>query len=133
MGKNIELIVEDRKEHDEDIARYIQHKLKGKDKEVEEEVRRKASGIFMWVILVVEMLNQAFDEGKIRAIREKLREVPSDLEEMFRTLLDKDNRDKELTILMLQWVLFAIRPLKPEELYFAVLAGTKTQGPEAWD
>jgi ankyrin repeat protein len=133
MGKNLELIVEDRKEHDEDIARYIQHKLKGKDKEVEEEVRRKASGIFMWVILVVEMLNQAFDEGKIRAIREKLREVPSDLEEMFRTLLDKDNRDKELTILMLQWVLFATRPLKPEELYFAVLAGTKTQGLEAWD
>jgi hypothetical protein len=45
MGKNLELIVEDRKEHNEDIARYIQHKLKGKDREIEEEVRRKAENL----------------------------------------------------------------------------------------
>ena len=51
----------------------------------------------------------------------------------FWTLLDKDNPDKQETILMLQWVLFAERLLKPEELYFAVLAGTETEELGAWN
>jgi len=34
---------------------------------------------------------------------------------------------------MLQWVLFTMRRLRPEELYFAVLAGTDTAELGAWD
>jgi ankyrin repeat domain-containing protein 50 len=47
--------------------------------------------------------------------------------------LDKDNPDKQETILMLQWVLFAQRLLKPEELYFAALAGTEAEELGAWN
>ena len=133
MRKMLELVVETRAEHDRDIAIYVQDKLKMRDEHIESELLRKAAGVFMWIILVTEMLNQAFDEGRIRAMQRKLREVPGDLDEVFQTLLEKDNQHKHETILMLQWVLFAKRLLKPEELYFAVLAGTEPEDLGPWD
>jgi NACHT domain/Ankyrin repeats (3 copies) len=133
MRKMLELVVETRAEHDRDIAIYVQDKLKMRDEHIESELLRKAAGVFMWIILVTEMLNQAFDEGRIRAMRRKFREVPGDLDEVFRTLLEKDSQYKHETLLMLQWVLFAKRLLKPEELYFAVLAGTEPEDLGPWD
>jgi hypothetical protein len=133
MERRLELTVEWEKGHDRDIALYVQHKLKIRDKEIEEELLRKAANIFMWVVLVVEMVNQAYDHGKTRAMWNKLREVPSDLDEVFWILLGKDHQDKQETILMLQWVLFAGRLLEPEELYFAVLAGIDTKELKAWN
>ena len=133
MKKMLELVVEEQREHKQDIVIYAQHKLRVRDRKIEEELLQKANGIFMWVVLVVEMLNQAFDHGKVRAMQKRLREVPSDLDEVFWTLLDKDNPDKQETILVLQWVLFAGRLLKPEELFFAVLAGTEAEGLGAWN
>ena len=133
MGKNLELIVEGQNGHDQDIAKYVQDKLRIRDQKIEKELLKKAAGVFMWVVLVVEMLNQAYDDGEVRAMQKKLHEVPSDLDEVFRTLLDKDNPDKKGTILILQWVLFARRLLKPEELYFAVLAGMEGDELGAWN
>jgi hypothetical protein len=133
IKRTLELLVEEETEHDQDIIKYVQRKLRVTDKEIEKELLQKASHIFMWVVLVVEMLNKAFDDGDIRAMRKKLREVPSDLDEVFSTLLNKDNTDKQETVLMLQWVLFAERLLKPEELYFAVLAGAEPEGLGAWN
>ncbi|KAH0537484.1 hypothetical protein FGG08_005702, partial [Glutinoglossum americanum] len=133
MGKMLELVVEKQKEHDRDIATYVEDRLRMRDEHIESELLQKAAGVFMWIILVTEMLNQAFDEGRITAMRKKLREVPGDLDEVFRTLLEKDNPYKHETILMLQWVLFAERLLKPEELYFAVLAGTEPENLGPWD
>jgi hypothetical protein len=133
MDKNLELIVEGQNGHDQDIAKYVQDKLRIRDRNIEEELLKKAAGVFMWVVLVVEMLNQAYDDGEVRAMQKKLHEVPSDLDEVFRTLLDKDNLDKKGTILILQWVLFARRLLKPEELYFAVLAGMEREELGTWN
>ncbi|KAH0537351.1 hypothetical protein FGG08_005830 [Glutinoglossum americanum] len=124
MEKKLELVVEKRVEHGQDIAIYVQDKLKKIDEGIERELLEKAAGVFMWIILAIEMLNQKFDEGGIAAMRKTLSEMPGDLDEVFRTLLEKDNTRKYETILMLQWVLFSEHLLKPEELYFAVLAGT---------
>lgn len=66
------------------------------------------------------MLNKAYDEGRYQM----LLEVPGDLEEMITNLLSKDKRDEHETILMLQCVLVARRPLEPEELYFAMISRT---------
>ena len=133
MDKNFELIVEGQNGHDQDIVKYIQDKLRIRDQKIEEELLKKAAGVFMWIVLVVEMLNQAYDDGEVRAIQKKLHEVPSDLNEVFRTLLDKDNPDKKGTILILQWVLFARQLLRPEQLYFAVLAGIEGDELGAWN
>ena len=133
IKRTLELLVEEETEHDKDIIKYVQLKLRVTDKEIEKELLQKAAHIFMWVVLVVEMLNKAFDDGDIRAMQKKLHEVPSDLDEVFSTLLNKDNTDKQKTVLMLQWVLFAKQLLKPEELYFAVLAGAEPEGLGAWN
>lgn len=133
ISKSLELILEKQNDHNEDIIKYVQHRLKVTDKEIEGEILDKAQHIFLWVVLVVEMLNKAFDDGQIEAIEKKLREVPSNLDEVFLNLLQKDNPNKQKTILMLQWVLFAVRLLRPEELYFGVLAGTDKEKLRAWD
>jgi hypothetical protein len=133
MEKTLELVVEKRKEHGIDIYTYVRAKLKIRDEEIEKGVPKKASGIFLWVVLVVAMLNKAYQEGKVEAMRQKLSDVPEGLEEMFGTLLSNDNPDKHETILMLQCILFTRRPLKPEELYFAMIAGTNPENLEAWN
>lgn len=125
--------MEKQKEHKQDIIIYVQHKLRVRDRKIEEELLRKANGIFMWVVLVVEMLNQAYDDSEVRAIKKKLSDVPSSLDEVFSTLLNKDNQNKQRTILILQWVLFARRLLKPEELYLAVLTGAEAEELGAWN
>jgi hypothetical protein len=60
-------------------------------------------------------------------MHQKLLEVPSDLEQMFGTLLSFDNPDKHETLLMLQCVLFTRRLLRLEELHFAMKAGTNSE------
>ena len=57
MKKRLELVVEEEKEHNEDIAIYVRDKLTKQDVEIEKGILEKASGVFMWVILVVAMLN----------------------------------------------------------------------------
>ena len=133
MKKRLELKIDEEEGHHKDIAVYISDKLIVKNKKIEKELIRKADHVFMWVVLVVVMLNQAFYNGDVRAMEDKLRELPSDLDEVFSNILGKDVPDKKKTILMLQWVLFTKRLLKPEELYFAVLAGAATDRLGAWD
>ena len=136
MEKKIELVIENQTQHDLDIAIYVKDKLRVRGDHLQKQLLRprtdhlqneliqKAKGVFMWAVLVVEMLNKEFDNGRITAMSEKLRELPSDLDKAFSILLEKDNSYKSQTILLLQWVLFARRPLCPVELYFAILAGT---------
>jgi hypothetical protein len=135
MEKKIELVVEHQAEHDQDIFKYVQSKLKAKDKDIHRQILEKAQHIFFWVVLIVKLLNIEFNKGKIKAMRQKLDEIPSDLDELFSKLLEKEDSedDKKTTILVFQWVLFSVQPLKPTELYFAVLAGTDPKDLGAWD
>jgi hypothetical protein len=125
IAKSLELILENNKYHREDIATYIKTKLEIQDAHIAAEIRRKAEGIFMWVVLVVRLLNKASFKirGKNKAMQDALEKIPGELEEVFRILFNKDDEDMAETVLMLQWVLFAQRPLTPEELYAAVEAG----------
>lgn len=54
--------------------------------------------------------------GRIHALRKRLRELPARLHDLFRDILTRDARDKDELILCIQCVLFAKRPLRPEEL-----------------
>ncbi|KEZ41456.1 Uncharacterized protein SAPIO_CDS7594 [Scedosporium apiospermum] len=137
ISQGLELALEDQEGHGQDITSYIDSELKiGQSKvarEIKAELQEKASGVFMWVILVVDILNKAFDRGRVHALRKRLREIPASLHELFRDILARDGGDKNELMLCIQWVLFAKRPLKPEELYFAVLAGTDLESVDAWD
>ena len=134
MKKKIELVVEQQAEHDQDIANYVQSKLKAPNEEIYTRILEKAKHIFIWVVLVVELLNREFNKGKITAMKKKLNEMPSDLDELLSKLLEKENADdRKLTILVFQWVLFSVRPLRATELYFGAIAGTDLDDLCAWD
>ena len=133
----LKLVLEGQEGHDQDITNYIDSELKiGYSKpaeEIRDQLREKASGVFMWVVLVVGILNKEFDRGRIHALRRRLREIPTGLHELFRDILLRDTRDRDDLILCIQWILFAKRPMKPEELYFAVLASKEPELLEPWD
>jgi ankyrin repeat protein len=119
------------------MANYLHSKLKaGRSKQVEQikdEILERASGIFLWVVLVVKMLNTEFDRGRIYALRKRLDKIPNGLDELFSDILTRDSQNMEEMILSLQWILYAKRPLKREELYFAILAGVEPEAVTSWD
>ncbi|KAK1992135.1 hypothetical protein LX36DRAFT_315853 [Colletotrichum falcatum] len=129
--------LEDQTGHQEDIEAYVQNKLQTGNKKQREEIRfqvlQKASGVFMWVVLVVDILNKEYKRGRIFAVKERLGEIPPGLSELFQDILmrDKDNMDDFL--LCIQWLLFGRRPLKREEYYFAMTAGLRSETPGPWD
>ncbi|KAM0512676.1 hypothetical protein ACHAPE_008701, partial [Trichoderma viride] len=131
--KHQEVVLEKQKQHYEDIARYISSNLTRRDEAIEEAIKERSSGIFMWVVLIITILNKAYDDGKIEAMREMLDEMPTELGELVTTMLNRNNPDIDETFLILQFVLFAKRLLTPEEIYFAVIAGINRQTPDIWD
>ena len=131
VESGIELVLEGHEGHEHDIRSYLSSQLKiGKTKRAESirsKVQEKASGVFMWVALVVSILNKEYDRGSVHALQRKLQELPKDLHTLFHEILTHDNHDIPELVLCLQWVLFAAKPLSPLELYFAILSGTSPE------
>jgi hypothetical protein len=119
------LLLDGQAGHEQDIAKYVKSKLKvRKDKTGEnlrDAVQNKAQGVFMWVVLVVRILNEERDRGcNIAGLRKCLDRIPSELHKLFEDILQRGIRDDPNLVPILQWVSFARRPLACEELYFAV-------------
>ena len=136
IEKGIQLILEGQEGHQQDIANYLRSELKiGRSKlaeQIKAEILERASGIFLWVVLVIQMLSKEYDRGRIHALRKRLDEIPNGLDELFKDILTRDGQNIEELILCLQCILYAKRPLKREELYFAVLAGVAPEALTAW-
>lgn len=79
-----------------------------------------SSGIFLWVVLVIPILNREYARGKISALRKRLDEIPPGLDALFHSILTRDEDDIQELLRCLQWILCSIRPLKPLELYTAI-------------
>ena len=126
IRKGLSLVLEGQEGHIHDITSYIDSELKiGRGRLAEQirvELQEKASGVFMWVVLVVDILNKEHDGGRIHALRKRLRDIPSDLHELFRDILTRDYHNRNELLLCIQWLLFARQPLKPEGLYLAILS-----------
>ncbi|KAF9630200.1 hypothetical protein BFW01_g381 [Lasiodiplodia theobromae] len=137
IRKGLDLVLEGQEGHTQDIANYLETELKiGKSKlaqQVRGEIQEKASGVFMWVVLVVEILNKEHDRGRMHALRRRLQEIPSELHELFRDILTRDSDNRVELVLCIQWVLFAKQPLSPEQLYFAILSEVEADAVSIWD
>lgn len=137
IEKGIEVSLEDEIGHTEDIRKYVKSRLrlKSKPKHVEalrSEILEKSSGIFLWVVLVLDMLNN--DKSiSILKVRERLQEIPPKLNDLFQMILTRDGDNIEQLQLCLNWILFASRALKPEELYFAIQLGSDKECTGFWD
>ncbi|PQE10657.1 Pfs NB-ARC and Ankyrin domain protein [Rutstroemia sp. NJR-2017a BBW] len=138
IQRSVQMILEDQNDHSKDIEKYVASELKvGRGRQLDQiknEICDKASGIFMWVVLAVKILKKALDHGQVHALRRKLQELPTDLHDLFRSILTRDTQNMEEMKLCLQWILYAKRPLKREELYFAILSGLEPHDPfQVWD
>ncbi|KAL8301167.1 hypothetical protein RB593_000127 [Gaeumannomyces tritici] len=135
-----------RKGHTDDIEQFIKARLRlgslgktAKAAPLRNEIRDKSSGIFLWVVLVIEILNRelinstASISASIDKLNRRFKEIPPGLYDLFEMILARDGNDLHQLDLCLKWVLFATRPLKPQELYFAVQFGLDKDTSGLWD
>ncbi|KAM0462379.1 hypothetical protein ACHAPV_003854 [Trichoderma viride] len=136
IQRGIEVILEDENGHSDDIQQYIKSKLRmGKSNQAEslrQEILTKASGIFLWVVLVLDILNQECSKS-IKKMRDRLKEIPQRLHDLFQMILTRDSDNRDQLKACLKWILFASRPLKPPELYFAIQFKCDKECSGFWD
>ncbi|PVH92359.1 ankyrin [Periconia macrospinosa] len=124
IGTGLQLVLELEQEHKNDISVYIDTHLKlGKDTQAEDikaEILRKSSGIFLWVHLVIPMLNKEYDRGRIKALKKRLTKIPTGLHDLFHEMLTRDEKNMNYLLVCVQILLFASRPLKPNEFRAAL-------------
>ncbi|KAF5547710.1 ankyrin protein 3 [Fusarium mexicanum] len=127
----IRIILEEQMGHASDLESYIKSNLRVKDRkllaELQEKMLEKAAGVFLWVVLVVDIMNKENCRGRL-AMRKRLEQVPSGLSDLFKDLLKRDNSNMEELKLSLLWILLSERPLKPEEYYHAIWSGLYLEG-----
>ncbi|KAJ6445212.1 eukaryotic translation initiation factor 3 subunit B [Purpureocillium lavendulum] len=136
----LRLTLEDQKDHKEDLAKYIRGRLEADTANsgplvdgIRKTILEKATGVFMWVVLVVDILNKEFRKGRIPAVRKRLAEIPSKLSDLFKDILRRDNENMSDLLLGIQWILYAKRPLKREEFYCAMWSGISSEDLAACD
>ncbi|KAI1474855.1 hypothetical protein F4774DRAFT_317948 [Daldinia eschscholtzii] len=131
VPKGLTLVIEHRQEHSQDITKYLKDELRiGEDDfadRIRSKVQEKASNVFMWVVLVVDILNKEYDRGRKHTLGSRLKKLPSDLHELFEDMLTRGDDNREGLLLCMQWILFAVRPMRLEELYFAIISGIESE------
>jgi nucleoside phosphorylase/ankyrin repeat protein len=135
----LRVTLEDQIGHSQDIEAYVQCKLRAGNGTVATEMKglilQKASGVFIWVVLAIEILNKELQRGRIDAAKQRLESLPAKLSSLFKDILTRETTNLEDLLLCIQWVLFAERPLTCKELYFAIHAGLTNDPnfPNQWD
>ncbi|KAF2182356.1 hypothetical protein K469DRAFT_740286 [Zopfia rhizophila CBS 207.26] len=129
------VLLDGQKGYYQDIANYIHSELKVESKidQIKAEILEKSSGIFLWVVLVIPMLNKEYAHGLCGHTENGFTRFQKDWIKLFKSILTRDSQNVEELILCLQWILFAKRPLNRGELYFAILAGAEPEALKAWD
>ncbi|KIN08297.1 hypothetical protein OIDMADRAFT_80089, partial [Oidiodendron maius Zn] len=138
IQKGIKVTLEDEIGHMEDIKQYIKSKLRvGKIRKAEtlrSDILDKSSGIFLWVVLVVDILNSEYRNGSTATkIRNRLEEIPPKLNDLFEMIITRDRENLDWLQICLKWILFATRPLKLPELYFAIQISVDKECSGFWD
>ncbi|EXK76781.1 hypothetical protein FOQG_18486 [Fusarium oxysporum f. sp. raphani 54005] len=131
IKSGIRLTLEGQDGHNEDLKRYISKHLRIQDPSLVDELTQmmldKAAGVFLWVALVVDILNEENRHGRI-ALRTRLREVPNELSALFQDILTRDQDHLESLLLSILWILRAQRPLQAGEYYHALWSGLLLKG-----
>ena len=87
-------MLEEQDGHRDDITQYVTSKLRIQRNKLGDEVKReiceRALGIFLWVVLVVDILNKASDRGQVHTLKRRLKEIPDGLDELFDDILTRD-------------------------------------------
>jgi energy-coupling factor transporter ATP-binding protein EcfA2 len=115
-----------------DIAIYVKSRLRaacdsdpGIFLELSGDIVQSASGVFLWVKLVVEELSRGFDGGEtVEELRARLSKIPSELNQYFRCMFDRiDATYRRDTVVAINIICTAIRPLSVNEFRYALMLG----------
>ncbi|TGO36360.1 hypothetical protein BHYA_0127g00150 [Botrytis hyacinthi] len=90
---------------------------------MEKAIVKQSEGVFQWVKLVVPMVAYELNEGaSLNDIRVMLEKVPNDLGRVYKDILTNVIKAKyrSKTLLLMQWIALAFRPLNLIELRFAL-------------
>ncbi|KAL3293895.1 Pfs NACHT and Ankyrin domain protein [Colletotrichum asianum] len=131
VPESINLVLEHQQGHTEDLAAFVDSRLRIQDSalrsQLQLDILQKASGVFLWVSLVVDILNDQYSRGGMD-LKKRLREIPEDLHDLFKDMLRRDERNKESLLLCILWILCAKRPLNPSEFSHALWSGLLMNG-----
>ncbi|GJC91681.1 pfs domain-containing protein [Colletotrichum higginsianum] len=139
IKNGVRLTLEAQAGHAKDLEEYVRTKLENGDADspqaidIVKQILQKASGVFMWAVLVVEILNKEYQRGRIFAVQRRLDTIPEKLGDLFKDILTRDNENMDDLRLCIQWILFSRRPLKLKEYYFALASGLETDDALVWD
>jgi hypothetical protein len=104
-----------------DIAIYVDNRFSiggtpvDKDwRKLRDEIVSRSSGVFLWVVLVVEAVLKKWDEGRnIRYLLQHVDDVPEELETLYESMFSSlDAEAEQLTVRLFQWVILAAKPLR---------------------
>ncbi|KAK1759655.1 hypothetical protein QBC47DRAFT_410400 [Echria macrotheca] len=137
IQQGLEITLEHEAGHRDDIQSYIRSRLRlRKSKQadgLQAEILDRSSFIFLWVVLVVDILNSEYPTKPLDKMRNRLREIPPKLADLFDMILNRDKENTDILKTCLTWILFSSTPLKPEELYFAVQFNHSEDATGFWD
>ena len=115
--------------HMQDISRFVDDNLQlGLPNELEElkqHILGKSNGIFLWVVIVIRIckIRHAYMDNNRVIIPLSL--LPEGLHQLYFAMITSTHALGDQLMLSLQWMLYAQRPLKLDELYFGTLYATE--------
>ena len=123
LRNGLEIRVEDL--NGPDINTYIRSSINTSTLPIGDEIAGKSLGSFQWVALVIRLIRRLHRNGKsVAVLSSKIKQLPSELNELYKELLESlDEEDLSESLLLMQWILFSLRPLKLSELRFALVMG----------
>lgn len=125
ISKCVHMVLDGCAEHYEDIRIYVQASLRISQTALRDEfvkvIMARASGVFLWVVIVVRLLNQQSDRGyNYSELRATLFAIPDGLHQLFEDAILESGRANKYLLPILLWILFARHPLTLKELCCAV-------------
>jgi ankyrin repeat protein len=118
-------------ENGDDIKLYVQQKLREQSIEqnhvyiLAKNILDRANGVFQWVALVLPGVIKDYKRRvRMEKIQSNIKKLPPTLNELYHTLLmDISDDERPLSLSLLRWICFALRPLSPAELRHALILG----------
>lgn len=128
-----ELTIKMHVENKKDIAEFVRAQFSEYDmlqeSETMEMIIERANGVFLWARLVSDNAYVQELEGESSArIKEDIQRTPQELSNIYRKILDDiEDEERFASRTMMEWILFAARPLSPEELRWVMAVDTESR------
>jgi ankyrin repeat protein len=118
------LVVEAAHDHTEDVGKYVQDRLNvepiAQRNLLSRELVHKSKGVFLWAVLVVRNINEAFDRGATQdQLQDHLSKIPDDLNVLIGKIIASRASDEHCLPALL-WMLSGHHDMSLEALYHGI-------------